>query len=289
MGGWRPINPVIFQVLFTSEKIYKVISRLKNGDKLEDISFKERAKIINDLRRWGLYVAYEKNKLLPLWKRPQKATNLMLVEVDELVNKFYYSKEPIYLFYAHLRNNLVAHMVFSKLYQVERLTVQKFAEVVKEVMRELLTQVAVAKIAPTLENTERLVKNYLKPLARVSDGEIQLAEDTLILRLSINTLYAAEILGVSEERYLNELLNAWKKLLSERGRLDEWYGGARFSYGLRQVVDKMPEKLRNLPLQEHLRYIRRLASTYQWIILYEDIAKYSPGQWERYILEIQPV
>ena len=107
------------------------------------------------------------------------------------------------------------------------------------------------------------------------------------MRLSLNTLYGAEIAGISEERYREVLLAAWEALLKERGYYEQWRRGEHFVYGLRQVVEKMPEKFRSMPLEEHLKYIKRLAAAYPWLVLYEDFVKYKPGQWERYLIEIE--
>lgn len=55
--GWRVLNPLFFQVLLTPEKTRKALEQV-----LTDSAGK-KSKVINDLRRWGLYIAYEDNIL----------------------------------------------------------------------------------------------------------------------------------------------------------------------------------------------------------------------------------
>ncbi len=284
--GWRVLNPLFFQVLLTPEKTRETIGKLEQvltDMKSADKKSKELAKVINDLRRWGLYIAYEDNILLPIWKKPRKIDKIRLIQADELVNKFYNTGRPLYLFWAHLRNNMFAHLIFTSLYKDEKVPLERFINVAVEVVKNTLDS---PKILSAISNRERFVKHYLKPLQNASEGELEIRGNSVILRLSLNTLYGAEITGISEEGYLKAFLTAWEALLRERGHYEEWRRGGHFVYSLKQIVEKMPENFRAMSLEDHLKYVKRIATTYPWLKLYEDFINYKPEQWERYLIEL---
>lgn len=282
------MNPLLFQVLLTPEeareaagRVEQILADRKSGEKRS----KEQAKVINDLRRWGLYVLYEGNRVLPIWVKPRRIKEMHLAQTDELTSKFYYTGRPIYLFWAHLRNNIIARSIFVRLYKEEKVSLVKFVNTTVDVVGEV---VGPAKVLSAISKY-RFVRHYLKPIEAASEGEVELSGDYVVLRLSLNTLYGAEIAGIPEGRYRDVLLAAWETLLKEQGYYEQWRRGEHFVYGLKQVVEKMPEKFRAMSLEEHLKYIKRLATAYPWIVIYEDFVKYRPEQWERYLIEINKI
>ena len=267
------INPLLFSQLHRHRWICNSTREALGGKNIP-------TQYANDLRRWGLFLAYVRGteNIIPIWRGlpPGKFT---LVPADRLTYKFAESCRPIYLLWSHIRNNVVAYELWSRIYREDKVTIDQFVDVAKRALFKVAVYISFDR--------DRLLKKYLAPLATVSEGELEITGDVIRINFTLNTVIATD-LQITTYRYVEVLLEAWERLLKKRGVFEAWLRGSWFTYSLKEIVENMPERWACLPLETHVRLLRGAAREEPSIIIYyEDIHKPFES-WDRYLISVQP-